>query len=202
MTSKKTKIKLIFKSVIFIVIVFWLYTRITYLFRNADIYRDTVLGIKEEENIDVVCFGASDVMQYYQPLRAFKQEGFTSYTLATSGAPAETMRYQIDYARKYVNPKLYVISLRDIVISGGLDFSNEGYFRNVMDSYDIGFKRNKYLFESFKNRTEYFKENDKSFIPFYCDFLYYHDNYEEVLSSKSNWEHINNCENHLIADIE
>lgn len=55
----------------------FLYTRVTYLFREVSCSRDTITGFEEEEKLDVVCIGSSTIVEYYQPLTAWKNYGYT-----------------------------------------------------------------------------------------------------------------------------
>lgn len=87
----------------------------------------------ENNTIDVVNIGASEIYTGFSPEHLWKNYGITSYNLATAGAPMGLAENQIKAIKERQNPKLIVISLN------GLQYNDkranaEGYLRMWIDN--------------------------------------------------------------------
>ena len=186
----KEKLKKTAGLIIFLVILSFVFSRVTYLFRNTGEERNTVAGFKSEDtDLDVVFISGSAVYRYWEPYSAFRDFGFTSYDLATSACVMENYLPYLKYSEKYQHPKLYVIELRALHYFGNLDWGAAG-FRNASDSLDITFlPRYHAINEYLRNRDFVSGYEDK--LSFYFDIAKYHTNYENLKSEES-WKLINN----------
>ena len=123
-------------AILFLVIAARLFMSVTYLFRNTGVDRINVVGIKEEQNLDVVYIGGSALYAYWQPLKAWSDYGYTSYNLGTSGVLAEALEYYVRYALKYQKPDLIVMDARPFCYYGA-EYGVEPWIRNSVDSMDF-----------------------------------------------------------------
>ena len=153
----------------------------TYLFRGTQGERISVVGIKEEtkNSLDVIYIGGSAAYRYWEPLKAYKEYGFTSYDLATSSIQAESILPYIKYAQQYQNPDLYIIGVRSFQYYENT--GNEVGLRNSSDALDIGNNRFQLINTYLNNRDI---ETDE--VALYWDLAKYHTNYE-ALKNRDSW---------------
>lgn len=135
---------------------------------------------EKKDSLDLVFIGSSSVYTSYSTPVAWKEQGFTSYVLATSGAPMGIMKSMVIEVQKRQNPKLIVIDMNGVIYNDKSE-SKEGSLRFWIDN--MPYSKNKietinYLIPE--------KERDSYFNP----FKKYH----------GNWEKIKNCLN--FASIE
>lgn len=184
MKIKKENVQNLVKAILFLAIIFMLFLFFTYLFRNTGrTARENILEYYEEEenSLDVVFVGASNVVRYWDPLRAWNEYGFTSRNYATLGMTADTYLYALKDALRTQNPKLVVVEARlfsrnyekGIITAGG---------RNFLDSLEYGFFRA----EAVKYYCETMGISRKEALSLYIDLIQYHDNYETLID-KDHW---------------
>lgn len=183
--THKEKLKKILGFLLFLILLINVYLFLTYLFRgNVYTYLDriTVTGIKEEKknSLDVVCIGGSATLVYFEPLKAYRDYGFTSYDLATNGIQAESILAYLKYAQKYQKPDLYIIGVRayQYYSEGGIESS----LRISSDSLDIGKNRNDLIRNYLKNR---YMDTDE--VSLYFELAKYHNNME-ALAKPEAWK--------------
>ena len=185
----KESIKRIIGCIIFLWLAFQLFSNITYLFRNVGGDRNRILGIKNETDIDMIYIGGSAAFVYWQPMRAWKDCGFTSYSLATNTIQAENIKTYMKWAEKYQDPQMYVIGVRAFQYYS--DYStelSEAGLRNGTDCMDITFRaRYDTLNNYFENRV--IDENTDK-VSFYLDIAKYHTNTKNLALSEA-WGYLN-----------
>ena len=168
----------------FFVILAYVFIHVTYLFRGDIANRENVVGIKEEEPLDVVYIGGSAAYCYWEPLK-WGDCGFTSYDLATSGIEAESILYYMKLALKYHSPKLFVVGVRAFEYYSGE--GTETGVRRTSDALDfLDMDRYRFIETYLNNRT---LDIDK--WPLYLDIAKYHTNYE-ALASPESWALLHN----------
>jgi len=64
---------------------------------------------EEQNSIDVVFFGASEVFPGYSPAYAYEKYGFTSYSYAIDANYTKLIKYQIEEVLSYQSPKCIII---------------------------------------------------------------------------------------------
>lgn len=183
MKLKKESILNFIKAVIFLTILFLFFLFFTYLFRNnGEGQRGNILGYYEEEenSLDVVFVGASNVVRYWNPMRAYEQYGFTSRNYATVSMRAVTYLYALKDALRTQDPELVVMEARLFT----RDYSSKITVgaQNFFDSLDISPFRCKAI-------QYYCDVLDLSWdeaVLLYFDLIYYHDNYA-ALTNPVNW---------------
>lgn len=180
-------IRKILPFILFIGILFFVFTRVTYLFREVSISRDNITGFSDEGEMDVVCIGASTMVEYYQPLTAWEKYGFTSYAYATIYGQFDLYWRYIDKVLETHNPELFVIDIR--MITAMDEEVNESGLRFWTDSLPmLSLTRyaslNDYLdVHSLEEKTDT--------MSYYIDIAKYHTN-TLALSSPENWKYIDN----------
>lgn len=184
----KDKLKKVVGCVVFLVLVCRLFSNITYLFRNVGTNRYNIVGLKsEDKDIDVVYIGGSAAFVYWEPLRAYKDYGFTSYDLAINSIQAENILPLIKYAEEYRHPDLYVIGIRAFQYYSD-DLYEQGV-RNTSDSMGLTEIPRYELVSAFLNNHNTDEKTDK--VSYYFDIAKYHTN-SRNLRSEGAWEIINN----------
>lgn len=182
----KSLIKEILNFVIFMIIVIFVYTRITYIYRDVNSNRDRITGIKNEE-YDIVYIGGSEVHTYWQPMRAWGDKGWTSYCFSTDGIPYEITLNLIKEIEKYQEPELYVISLRNI--NNVDDDKSEGHLRNATDAMSV------FSLNRISTINNYLRVRDiegRDFASLYLDLIFYHSKMMNPMLYEEYWNYINN----------
>lgn len=183
----KQKIKKILLFVVFICVSFFIFSRITYLFREVSCSRGNVTGFEEEGDLDVVCIGASTIVEYYQPLTAWNEFGYTSYNYATLYGQIDFYWRYIDRVLETHDPDLFVVDLR-MLTTLDEDVYEQGV-RFWTDSLPV-LSADRYF-----SLYDYFKEHilveNEDKVPYYFDIAKYHTN-TSVLGSEDNWRYMDN----------
>lgn len=180
------KIKNFLSGFIFILILSNAFISVSYLFRNSGTNRMHIVGIKEEEALDMVYIGGSAAFVFWQPLRAWNDCGFTSYNYATDTIQAECIKYYVREVRKYQNPELFVIDIRPFQYWEKP--VRENGIRNGPDSMDYSVNR-VLLLQSYLEKHTLNEGTDQ--LSYYIDIAKYHTNLE-ALGNAANWQLINN----------
>lgn len=185
---EQINLKKLIGGVVFLAVLFGIFSNITYLFRNTGYDRDHVVGLQsEEKDIDAVYIGGSAAFVYWEPLKAYKDYGFTSYDLATNSVGAENILPYIKYAKEYKNPELYIIGIRAFQYYS--DDLEEVGARNTSDSMDLTEIPRYELINSFLRNRKTDENTDK--ISYYFDIAKYHTHYDNLKSDVA-WGYINN----------
>ena len=161
----------------------------SYLFRNDDINRANVMGIKEEPtDIDVAYIGGSAAFVYWQPPLAWDKYGITSYVLGTNAVRADNLTAYIEQILKYKDPELFIIDARPFEYDGIRKKDEErGGFRNGCDSLPYGTIRTRLI----TNHILHADALHDSPLDLYFDICFYHNN-KNILKQPENWKHIRN----------
>ena len=182
----KNKVKKIIGCIVFLCLLGTVFMKITYLFSETGRERETILGIKEEGPLDMVYVGASAAYTSWQPLKAWNDCGFTSYTYATGGLPAVSVEHYIREVLKTQDPELFVVDARTFLL---WDDNATAKIRYGSDSMDYSLNR----FSMVKDFLDYrIVGEDDDRLSYYLQIIKYHSNYKAVLSGEENWNLINN----------
>ena len=176
--------KKIIGTACFLAIFISIFASVTYLFRGNlfnPFHKDraAVVGIKEEDALDMVYIGGSAGFCYWIPQQAWKECGFTSYDLGSTSIQAESILYYVKHALKYQDPELLVIGVRSFAY-----YTGEGYeagLRYASDSFDFGLDRLRLINTYYKHRNM-----DTDICSLYVDIMKHHINYD-ALSSPEAW---------------
>lgn len=182
----KSRTKKVISCIAFLCIVGTVFLKITYLFSESDYNRYNIVGIKEEDPLDMVYVGGSAAFVYWQPLKAWHDYGITSYSYATVGLPAESLQHYIKEVLKTQDPELFVVDVRPFQI---WNEKVDAKIRYSSDSMDYSLNRFSLVKDYFDSRTV---TEDVDVLSHYLQIIKYHSNYQEVLSKEDNWKMINN----------
>lgn len=184
-------IKSFISFIAFMLLFFTLFSKITYLFRNADYNRLCMIGLQAEENLDVIYIGPSATYRYFEPLKAWNDCGFTSYDYSTSAQPLTGVEYYVKEALETQNPSLFIIEMRSFINSSGINEAGLRYGADSMKWWSVN--RWKYI-NSYM--TYHPADEDTDVISYYFDIAKYHTNLAN-LSSKTAWEYSDNVERNV-----
>ena len=180
------KIRRIIEFIIFMVIILALFCKLTWLFRsNSGEAREDIQGFKNQGKIDVVLYGGSNLLRYYQPLEAWHEKGFTSYNYATTAYRADLLEFFMEESRSSNEALLYVCDIRTLLPIKGV--SDELALRTWSDSVGVfSPARIKGITTFLLNRDW----QDVDIISYYFDIAEYHSNYE-ALARPYQWQYVN-----------
>lgn len=110
-------IKQLLKAIIFLNLAIFLFVCVSYMFRpdTEDKQRFAGFYAEPKDSLDMIYIGASSVHPYYAAPLAWHEFGFASYPLAMSWQPTKAILSLIKEARKYQNPKLWIIDCRNFL---------------------------------------------------------------------------------------
>lgn len=181
----KNKMLKITGCIVFLCLVGIVFMKITYLFSETGREREAILGIKEEGPLDMVYVGASAAYTSWQPLKAWNDCGFTSYTYATGGLPTESIKHYIEEVLKTQNPELFVVDARTFLL---WDENATAKIRYGTDSMGYSLNRFSLVKDFLDNRVV----EDEEALSYYLQIVKYHSNYKAVLAGEENWNLIDN----------
>lgn len=121
----------------------------------------------ENNSLDMVMIGASTTFTNYSAPLAFKEFGYTSYSLGTNGAPMGLAKSMLIEVLKTQNPKVIIIDINGILYDDKFE-SKEGSLRAWIDN--MPYSQNK-----IKTIQELVPEDDR--LSYYVPFLKYHSNW-------------------------
>ncbi len=183
----KSKIIKMLSCLLFFSLLLGSYLSVTNLFRNAGNDRLRITGLYEEGPLDMIYIGGSSAFVYWQPLKAWHDCGFTSYSYATNSLEADARLYYMKEALRSHKPQMFVIEMRDFQILGGTVY--EAGMRNGSDSMDVlSPVRIEYIY-NYVSKRKVPKETD--LLSLYLDISKYHAN-KQNLSYPEAWEYIDN----------
>lgn len=117
----------------FFVIFFGVFSKITWMLRGNDSEaREDIYGFRNQGKVDVVLYGGSNLLRYYQPLEAWKEKGYTSYNYATSAAKADLLKAYIEESRRSNEATLYICDIRSFPMI--VETVDDSSLRNWSDS--------------------------------------------------------------------
>ena len=188
----------------FLLLLGYVFSHLTYLFRNSDDGRLNFLTFAEEpeESLDVVYIGGSNVYVFWNPMLAWERHGFTSYNYSTSNMPVVTFLPAIKKLQKRKSPKLFVVGIRTFLSPiyeslAAEGIINGGGYRNVVDSQDLSASR--------ANTVSYCcdinPDSSKDALSSYFDLIYYHTNLTS-LANPRNWNMMNNTTGNITGELD
>lgn len=183
----RDKLSKIIGFLVFATLLVNIFCKVTYLFRNVGYNRTHIVGIKQENDLDMVYIGGSAAFMYWQPLKAWNDCGFTSYNYATDTIQAESIKAYVEEVRTCQNPDLFVIGVRAFQYYS--DGPAEAGLRDSTDGMDISsVARYRLLSDYFDNRI---LPDDTDVVSYYFDIAKYHTNTDNLGSSTA-WSFRNN----------
>ncbi|MEG0360543.1 MAG: hypothetical protein RR602_02835 [Longicatena sp.] len=166
--TRNQKLKILLMTVIIAVLVFGTnFILCRQLNSESDIKRVENFYELEENSLDMILIGASTSYTNYSAPLAWKEYGYTSYSLGTNMAPMGLAKSMLIEARKTQNPKVFVIDINGILYNDEQE-SREGGLRLWIDNM-----------KSSQNKTNTIKElvPEKDQLSYHIPFLKYHSNW-------------------------
>ena len=183
----KEKAKKVISCLIFFLLLFFMFIVLQRVMTPVSTDNDNIYNFKNEKNIDVVYIGGSAAYNYWQPLKAWNDFGFTSYNYSTNNIQAENIKYCIKEVLRVAksDPKLFVIGVRSFDYWD--ENMNELGLRGFADYMSV-FSPNRYamIHDMLKRRTGVSQE-DK--LGYYIPLIKYHTR-QESLHEKDSWNQV------------
>lgn len=164
-------------AICFVVVSLFIVNLISWAYRANNIEsREEIIGLHNVEgDVDVLTFGSSNLLRFFNPLQAYEDYGITSYNYATVLGQLDLMKYYIEEAEKYKNPKLYVLNVGGILYMSE-EFSEQG-LRNWSDSLDIW---NPVRLKSIHSYLASHEDSSLDVLSYYFDLSKYHGSRESL----------------------
>ena len=179
----------IVKTVAFLLILALLFLFFTYLFRDTSVFkREIILNYytEPEDTLDVVVIGSSNVIRYWDPLLAWKEYGITSYNFATTAMKDGTYLAALKEALQTQSPELVIVETRLFGRNDSVKPETIGA-RHLLDCLDYDLDR----LQGVKYYCDTLNIPWYEAIDLYIDLMYYHTNYDALLTRK-NWSMADN----------
>ncbi len=126
--------------------------------------------MEPENSLDVALIGPSEFYADYSATQAWKEYGYTSYSLAVAGVPGNLYKSMLKEVQKRQSPKLVVFEINGF-IQGDKYFNRQGQMHSWLDN--IPWSENK--LETIKEVVP--KEDQYSY---FCKIATYHDNWKKL----------------------
>lgn len=144
----------------------------------------------EEKSLDMILIGASTTYTNYSAPLAWKEFGYTSYSLGTNMAPMSLSKSMIKEVRKTQNPKVFVIDINGVLYNDEQE-TREGGLRLWLDNMPNS-----------QNKRDTIKElvSKKDQLSYQIPFLKYHSNWPRFFESvKASVEELTEIDNVNLA---
>ncbi len=126
---------------------------------------------EQADSLDVVLVGSSLFYNGYSAPLAWKEGGYTSYVLATSGVPMGVIKSMVKEVRRTQDPKVILIDLNSVIYDEQME-TREGMIRYWIDNMPDS-----------ENKEEVIREliPEEEQITYRIPLLKYHDNWKQLL---------------------
>ncbi len=181
MKEYKKNIIDITKIIIFLVLFVLIFIFLTYIMKPINVNLKNIAGFYSEDknSLDMVYIGGSAAFVYWQPLKAYEDEGITSYNFAINSVQAENYIYMIKEVLKTQNPKLIIIDARAFQYR---DDENRGPNSTRYYNLTTGLPFSKNRYEYIENNVPNYLNEDT--IAYHFDLIKYHTN-RDILDIKT-----------------
>lgn len=130
----------------------------------------------EDHSLDMVLIGASTAFTDYSAPLAFKEFGFTSYSLATNMAPMGIAKSMLIETLKTQSPKIILIDINGILYNDKLE-TREGALRLWIDNMPLSQNKINTIQELVPKEEQ---------MAYYFPFLKYHSNWQDLSENAKN----------------
>lgn len=172
------------RIVAFFLTLFLLLAATGYFFNNQNIansLRFRGFALEEENSLDVVIIGASDILRAYLPGEAYEEAGFTSYLMSYQALPITGWRPLVKEISQRQKPQLILLEPHAIINEA--DSYATVHLRKVLDNMPLSGTKAKIIQKVIPE-----EERESYLLP----LLKYHDN----------WQHFSYCAEVLRQDIQ
>lgn len=151
-SMKKERIVPIIKIMIFSIIFVILFVSITYIMKPFSVDLQNIGGFygEKKKSLDVVYIGGSACFVYWEPLKAYEENGIASYNFGANRIQAETYAYLVKEVLKKQNPEVIIIDARAFQYRDVDQPPGEIAYRNVISGTPFSLERAKFIETSVK----------------------------------------------------
>lgn len=127
-----------------------------------------------KNSLDVIYVGSSNVLAHFNAPLAYNLYGYTTGLVATNSQPFSSIKYLIEEAKKYQNPKVYVIDIAKV--GDDLGDNSNGQARGVIDRL----KNSKNRIDAINGILKYTDTKKEDYINYHFSFLLYHNKWKNL----------------------
>lgn len=156
---------------IFLIISFNFFKIVTYIMKPTSRDLQNIAGFygEEKNSLDMVYIGGSAAFVYWEPLRAFENEGIASYDFAANTIQPELYKTMIKEILKTQNPELIIIDARAFQYREKDQPPGEVPYRNVLTGMPLSINKAEFINNNVK---KYLKQDNT--LSYYFDIIKYH----------------------------
>ena len=110
--------------------------------------------LEEENSLDVVLIGASEVYTGFAAGKAYERYGFTSYPYATESITADGVMLTLKEVLRTQTPQLVMIELNPYLYSHDKNEKHEGHIRKLLDNVPLNGNKIEYINEHVANEDK------------------------------------------------
>ena len=185
--------KQIIKIGIFILMIMWLITHITYCIRTNGDVKDRFVGFYAEKRntVDAVVIGSSPVPYCIATPRIYGDMGITMYPLSTNMQRPVAAKYLVEETLKTQDPDLFIFEMKmwqaeDEALINADKEKHMGHTREVTDNMKYSLNRIKTINAMVTPENAEYDENGKMIsdykpFNFYFDICKYHSNWKTLV---------------------
>ncbi|MBQ6583383.1 MAG: hypothetical protein IJH77_06130 [Mogibacterium sp.] len=143
-----------------------------YILRRNDKNQLFVRGfyLEEEDSLDVVLIGASEVYSDWYAARAYQRGGFTSYPFSFESNPVTMWKYELREILKHQHPQILVVEVSGAVYADDKNLYGDGKIRKLSDN--MPYSENK------RDLVENLGTQNK--LSYYLPIIKYHDRWRQA----------------------
>ena len=143
-----------------------------YVLCHADHNRERLKGFYLEENnsLDVVFLGASEVYSDFSPGYAYDKHGVTSYLFSTQANSMLNYKAQLKNVLSRQNPDLIVIELNGALYDNDGETTKEANLRNYSDNVPMDLIKAEWIYENIGD----------DFLEYAFPILKYHNTWQDI----------------------
>jgi len=135
--------------------------------------------LEEENSLDVIILGASEISRGFSPPEAYSRNGFTSYIYSIDSNPVSLFKYELREILDRQTPQVLVVEV-DGATKNDKFLYREGSIRRVTDTA-----------RNFGNKRALINDlckDDK--LSYYCSLIKYHSRWPVLFDGKEGWKEI------------
>lgn len=168
--NKKKILKWTILISIFLIILFNFIKIITYIMKPMCVDLENIAGLygEKKNSLDMVYIGGSACFVYWEPLKAFEQEGIASYNYGGNMIQPECYKMMVKEILKTQKPELIIIDARAFQYRKKDKPPTEPAYRNILTGIPLSLNKIQFIQDNVK------KYLDDDEVSYYFDIIKYH----------------------------